>query len=93
MPLSILEAQASRVPVLAAPTSGIPEIVTDGQTGFLIAPIHVNHYAERMKLLLDDPTLAHKLADNAYSKILHMHTFQSYINFIWTLYQNLIKHK
>ena len=36
LPLSILEAQASGVPVLAAPTAGVPEVVTDGETGFLV---------------------------------------------------------
>jgi glycosyltransferase involved in cell wall biosynthesis len=37
LPLTLLEAQASGTPVLAAPTAGIPEIVRDGETGFLIA--------------------------------------------------------
>lgn len=35
MPLSVLEAQACGTPVACYPTAGIPEIVTDGRTGFL----------------------------------------------------------
>lgn len=36
LPLSVLEAQATKVPVLADPTAGIHEVITDGETGFLI---------------------------------------------------------
>lgn len=91
MPLSILEAQASKVPVLAAPTSGIPEIVTDGLTGFLIDPIDPNCYADRMKLLLYNPDLARKMVSCAYSKITSMHTAQIYFQHIWSLYQDLLE--
>src|SRR5262249_48318367 len=34
LPLTVLEAQASKVPVLASATAGIPEAVQDGETGF-----------------------------------------------------------
>jgi glycosyltransferase involved in cell wall biosynthesis len=90
MPLSILEAQASKVPVLAAPTTGIPEIVTEGQTGFLIDPIAPNAYADRMMLLLNNPDLAHKIAVSAYSKIITTYTTQLYFQKIWSLYHDLL---
>ncbi len=37
-PRVILEAYASGVPVVAFPTGGIPEILHDGETGFLVKP-------------------------------------------------------
>ena len=36
--LSVLEAQASGVPVIGTDAGGIPEFVTDGETGLLVAP-------------------------------------------------------
>lgn len=36
MPLVILEAMASEVPVIASSVSGIPEVVVDGETGWLV---------------------------------------------------------
>jgi glycosyltransferase involved in cell wall biosynthesis len=47
LPLSVLEAQATRVPVLAAPTAGIPEVVREGETGFLIPAADAEGYARR----------------------------------------------
>jgi glycosyltransferase involved in cell wall biosynthesis len=91
MPLSILEAHATKVPVIAAPTSGIPEIVTDGETGFLIPPTDSTGYAARMKLLLHDPDLAHGITDRAYSIIIKDYNSIVYSRRIWSLYHNLLK--
>jgi len=38
MPMSILEAMAYCIPVISTPVGGIPELVLDGETGFLIKP-------------------------------------------------------
>jgi glycosyltransferase involved in cell wall biosynthesis len=56
--LSVLEAQASKVPILAAPTAGMPEVVRDGETGFLIAADDAARYADRLQILLARPELA-----------------------------------
>jgi glycosyltransferase involved in cell wall biosynthesis len=90
LPLSILEAQATKVPVLAAPTSGIPEVVIDEETGFLIAADDVNAYACRVKSLLDNSDLYHHLTEQAYRNVASNNSFQVYCQKILQLYNALL---
>lgn len=69
LPLVILEAQASKALVLAAPTAGIPEIIEDGRTGFLIAAGDDLAYASRIGSLLDDPAAAASIVSAAYDQV------------------------
>jgi glycosyltransferase involved in cell wall biosynthesis len=91
LPLSILEAQATKVPVLAAPSSGIPEVVIDGETGFLISADDVNGYAFRIKSLLDNSELHHYIVQQAYAKVRSDYTFSAYCEKIFQLYEDLLK--
>jgi colanic acid/amylovoran biosynthesis glycosyltransferase len=58
LPVAILEAMASAVPVVTTRHSGIPESVTDGKTGFLVSEHDVTGMAEMMLVLLRDPKRA-----------------------------------
>ena len=54
-PRIILEAFAAHVPVLAFPTGGIPELMTDRKTGFLVEPLTHEALAGRIEELLKTP--------------------------------------
>lgn len=54
-PLSVLEAMACRLPVIASNVGGLPEIVVDGKTGLLVPPRDVGALARAMASLLGDP--------------------------------------
>ncbi len=65
-PRVILEAFAAGVPVVAFPTGGIPEIVVDGEDGFLVSPSTPAALAERiLVLLLRQPHLLQTAAQAA----------------------------
>ena len=64
-PLSILEAFACGLPVVTTDAGGIPDIVTDGETGFVVAVDDHQSLADRAMKLLGDCNKATTMAHNA----------------------------
>ena len=64
-PRVILEAFAAGVPVVAFACGGIPELVADGETGFLIKPQNPHALATRLEELLRHPASLHEAARRA----------------------------
>jgi len=55
MPLVVLEAMEAGLPVIASRVSGIPEVVADGRTGWLVSPEDPERLAEALAAALADP--------------------------------------
>jgi glycosyltransferase involved in cell wall biosynthesis len=90
LPLSILEAQASKVPVLAAPTPGICEVIADDETGFLIPQDDPVGYANRIQALLRNPALYYRLAEKAHEKVVREYDWIGFCERIWAIYRELL---
>lgn len=60
---AVAEAMAAGRPVVAARSGGLPEIVADGATGFLVAPGDIDGFAGRVVQLLSDAALARRLGE------------------------------
>ena len=73
--LSLLEAMASGTPVVASAVGGVPEIVRDGETGYLVPPGDVRALRDRLLELLGDERLARRLGDNAREHVLQHFTW------------------
>lgn len=63
--LAVAEAMAAGKPVVAARVGGIPEIVTDKETGLLFEPGDFRELAAKISELLLDPALAAHIAEAA----------------------------
>ena len=73
--LSVLEAMASGTPVVASRTGGVPEVVVDGETGFLVEPGDVAALHDRVATLLDDRRLARRMGDAGRAAVLDRFTW------------------
>jgi glycogen synthase len=60
MPLVVLEAMEAAVPVVASRVSGIPEVVEDGRTGWLVPAEDPASLAAALSAALDDPAEARR---------------------------------
>lgn len=61
LPMSLLEAMSAGVPVIASPVGGIPEVVVDGVSGFLVAPGDIATLHRLLRKLLIDRNLAARI--------------------------------
>ena len=52
IPVALMEAMAMQKLVLAPAITGIPELITDGQTGFLYQPGSIGDFLNKLQLLL-----------------------------------------
>jgi len=59
--MAALEAMASEVPVIATRAGGLPEVIADGETGFLLPVGDVDAMAERAIAILSDKVLHRRL--------------------------------
>ncbi len=67
--IALIEAMASKRPVVASKAGGMPEIVTDEVTGLLVEKGDYRELAERLIGLLEDEAFAARLAENALRRV------------------------
>jgi glycosyltransferase involved in cell wall biosynthesis len=65
LPLALLEAQASGLPVVAAAAGGIPEAIRDGTTGLLVPREDVGALAAALARIESEPDLARRIGYEA----------------------------
>ena len=65
VPVSLIEAQVMGLPVVSTYHAGIPELVIDGETGFLTEEKDVSIISERLEKLISNPHLRKAFSDNA----------------------------
>lgn len=67
--LVTLEAMGYALPLVASRTSALPEIINDGQTGFLVKPDNPPELAQAVNQLLADPSLARNFGRAGYDRL------------------------
>ncbi|MEM1368800.1 MAG: glycosyltransferase [Cyanobacteria bacterium P01_H01_bin.15] len=70
-PNAVLESLAMGVPVVASAVGGLPELIQEGQQGFLCQPGDVVSFVKRLKQVCDNPTLYRQLANKARAHACH----------------------
>jgi len=87
IPQIILQAQAMERAIVATTVGGIPEVVEDGVTGFLIPPRNPKALVEKIEMVLADPALRTRLGTAARAKIEKHHSLDAMGERLLALYE------
>ncbi len=69
MPVTVLEAMAARLPVVATKVGALSELVDEGLTGFLVEPKEPEAMAEKLTKFMDNPELGRSFGVQARRKV------------------------
>ena len=84
--ISILEAMARRVPVVASGVGGIPEVISSGVDGMLVPPGDPAALADAVASLLEDPRLRHRMGEAGYRTVAERFSIDAQVRRIESVY-------
>jgi glycosyltransferase involved in cell wall biosynthesis len=87
----ILEGMLLGKPVVASAAGGVPELIRDGETGFLTPPGDAARLAERLIPLLQDAALRQRVGEQARHWAREQFSLERHVAAMSTIYENLTR--
>lgn len=85
-----IEAMEYKLPVISTNEGGIPDIVIDGETGFIVEKKNPIHLAEKIEILLKDEKLRNTMGLNGYNRFKSKFTIQHFENNLCEIFNSCI---
>jgi sugar transferase (PEP-CTERM/EpsH1 system associated) len=89
LPMSILEAMACGLPVVATSVGGVPEVVVDGETGLLVPSQDVWQLVGALETLVQQATTRLKLGQQGRQRAVEYFSLPRMVHEYQTLYESL----
>ncbi len=86
LPYTIIEAMVAELPIITTGVGGIPEMIKDNKTGYLIKPKKPNLIREKIEQIIANPEKAKKIAEQAKQKAEQEFNLERMINKTKKLY-------
>ncbi|MCH8290361.1 glycosyltransferase [Candidatus Poribacteria bacterium] len=93
LPLVLAEAMAASKPIVGTRVGGVPEVIVDGETGFIVPPKDTQALADKILLLLQNPTVARRLGDAGRQLCMKAFSDTAMAQRVENLYDELIARK
>ena len=93
LPLSMILAMGAAMPVVATEVAGIPEVVVDGQTGWLVPAGNALALATALAEVFADRARASRVGKAARDFVLPRFGVDGYVNSVVSLYDELVRLK
>lgn len=91
--LTLAEAMAAGVPVVASKVGPIPEVIADGETGILVPAEDPKALADAVIQLLGDSSLRKRMGEAGKKRVLEKFTVQKMVSQYEALYERLVAEK
>jgi len=91
--MSLVEAMASQVPIIATRIGGMTEIIEDARSGLLIESDNPKALADAIIYLLENDSTRAEMGDMGYRKIVEKYTWDKISKSLWKRYCDLISPK
>lgn len=91
MPLTVLEAMASALPVVATPVGGTPELLQDGVHGYLVPVGDSMALANAIIKVLDSPALAGEMGRRGRELVEKSYSWEAVVTRTEQVYQELLQ--
>lgn len=91
IPVVLMEAMASGVPCLSTRIAGIPELIENGESGFLASPSSLEELTDRLRQLIHDPALCNRLASNGRKRVCEDYDLERNIAGLAQLFQRRLQ--
>jgi L-malate glycosyltransferase len=88
---SLLDAMAAEKPAVATAVGGVPEVVDDVETGFLVPPREPEALAARIVQLLKDPALRRRMGRAGLERVRRLFTVERMVQETAAAYQTLVE--
>jgi glycosyltransferase involved in cell wall biosynthesis len=89
-PVTIIEALAAGRAVVATNVGGVPDVVDEGETGFLVRPGDTHALAERLELLARDPGRRTEMGREGRERMLSRYAVERLVDDVDGLYRELL---
>jgi glycosyltransferase involved in cell wall biosynthesis len=90
-PVTAIEALAAGRPVVATRVGGVPDVVRDGEGGFLVPPGATGELAERLAELARDPDLRERMGKDGREHVLARYAVDRLVDDVDLLYRSLLR--
>lgn len=89
LPISILESLAAGLPIISTTVGGIPEVIADGENGYLLQPGDIDQLHDAMVQIVEDSEKRERMGRNNYDYAREHYDIERCVDKISAIYRRL----